>query len=144
MVKKSQAVAALESLKHFIGESQHKCLLSLFRGEERQYFFDKIVALTETIQKMPTSYQTDGQGDSAVAVLHYFKGGLDYYITEKDLGSTDDPPDERGKQIQAFGVTNTGHGAELGYIDISTLIAHNVEIDLYWKPTALREIKKAS
>jgi hypothetical protein len=36
----TEAKAALEELRQFIGKSQLAALRELFRGEERQYFFD--------------------------------------------------------------------------------------------------------
>ncbi|MFA5352688.1 MAG: hypothetical protein WC291_00500 [Thermodesulfovibrionales bacterium] len=51
--------------------------------------------------------------------------------------------DER--QYQAFGlITLTGdpEDAELGYINIQELIEAGVELDLYWLPRKLRDIRK--
>ena len=44
-------------------------------------------------------------------------------------------------QIQAFGLANLGYGAELGYICIKELIEHGIELDLYWTPKTLGEVK---
>ena len=103
----------------------------LLRSEEASFMADIIVDLDERIQKMPKSYQTDGQGGKAIAYLHYFKGGCDWYITEKDMD---------GDTPQAFGRANIGYGGELGYISIDELVENNVELDLYWKPIPLSEI----
>jgi hypothetical protein len=35
---------------------------------------------------MPQTGETDGQGDKAVAHLHYFMGQFDFWITERDIG----------------------------------------------------------
>jgi hypothetical protein len=90
---------------------------------------------------MPKSYETDGQGDKAIAHLHYFAGGSDFYITEKDKGDgRDEVP---GQQHQAFGLSDVfGDGGELGYVSIAELIQHKVELDLYWTPRTLAEIRK--
>jgi hypothetical protein len=85
---------------------------------------------------MPVTYATDGQGDDATVHLHYFTGGCDWYITEKDAGT----PDEPG-QRQAFGLANLGYGGELGYISIAELIANGAELDLYWRAVPLRTVK---
>jgi hypothetical protein len=63
---------------------------------------------------------------SALARLHYFIGGCDWWIVEKDAD-----PDHAG-QVQAFGVADLGMGAELGYISIPELLENGAELDLYF------------
>jgi hypothetical protein len=126
-----QVQAAVNFLTHFIGRSQLSVICNNCRGEEGQYFKNKLVEMAETIKAMPATYQTDGQGDQAQVILHYFRGGHDWYITEKDM---------ENPQHQAFGLACV-HEAELGYISIAELIHHGVELDLYFKPCTLAEIK---
>ena len=125
-------------LKPFIGKSQVSCLTDCLAGEEGDYFHDMLTALVERIDKMPKTYERDGLGDGAIVYLHYFKGSGDWYITEKDKG---DPDDTDNGQHQAFGYADLGYGAEMGYISIAELIASNVEIDLYFTPTTVGELK---
>lgn len=139
---KADVVAVMPMLKNFIGQSQLSALGSAMYGEEKQYFFDKLTDLADLIEKMPSTYQTDGQGDKAIAYLHYFKGGSDWYITEKDKGDVDDPI--QGVQQQAFGyaiLNGDKQNAESGYISIQELISNGVELDLYWQPKSLGTIK---
>ena len=82
---------------------------------------------------------SEPRGQAAVAHLHYFRGGSDWWITELDAGSEDD--EEPGQQRQAFGLADLGYGAELGYIDIEELVAAGVELDLHWTPKPLSEIR---
>lgn len=134
--------AVMPMLKNFIGKSQLSAMGSGARGEEGQFFNDKFVEVADTINKMPSTYQTDGQGDKAIAYLHYFKGGSDWYITEKDRGDADDPI--QGVQEQALGyaiLNGDKQNAESGYISIKELITAGVELDLYWNPKSLAEIK---
>ncbi len=129
-------------LKHFIGRNQLSVILSNCRGEEGKYFRDMIGTLKAQIEAMPKSYETDGQGDEAIAQLHYFNSGSDWYIIEKDTGSPDD--EEQGIQAQAFGyccLNEDCENAELGYISIQELIRHGVELDLYYKPETVGTIK---
>jgi hypothetical protein len=128
----SQAQAALKYLKGFIGMRQLNAIATAMRGEERQFFFDKVVALEKHIKAMPKTYDQDGMGDKAIAYLHYFKGGMDWHITERDM---DD------EQLQAFGLANLGYGGEMGYISIVELIKNNVELDLYWTPKTIGAIR---
>lgn len=128
--------AVMPLLKQFIGKSQLSVMGAGVRGEEGQFFKDKFVEVAKVIEGMPKTYGTDGQGDKAIAYLHYFKGGADWYITEKDSDT-----DSEG-QIQAFGYADLGQGGgELGYISIKELIGMNVELDLHWSPKSIGAIK---
>ena len=44
------------------------------------------------------------------------------------------------EQIQTFGLSNLGYGAELGYISIDELVGENVELDLYFSPVKIKEL----
>jgi len=137
--QKEQVIAALKTLKGFIGPMQLNFMAEAVKGEEGQFFLDKMVELASVIEKMPKSYETDGMGDKAVAHLHYFVKNMDWYITEKDSD-----PDGDG-QLQAFGWADLGHGGgELGYIPIAELIASNVELDFHFEPLTIGQIKKAA
>ena len=133
-------VAAIPTLRQFIGRSQLSALGDACRGEERQWFKNRLVALAGQIANMPQTYAQEGLGDNAIAHLHYFKGSGDWYITEKDS----DPVNESGGhdgQIQAFGLADLGYGAELGYISIAELIANGAELDLHFTPQTLAQLK---
>lgn len=117
----------------FIGANQRLVLTQLLRGEEREWFADKILEIAETIKTMPISYQQDGMGDDAVAFLHYFVGNGDWWITEKDM--TDGVS-------QAFGYADLRFDTgELGYISITEILANGGELDLHWTETKLGDIK---
>ena len=83
---------------------------------------------------MPATYATESQGRAAVAYLHYFLGGADWWIVEKDSD-----PDSAG-QIQAFGIADLGTGPELGYISIPELLEAGAEIDFYYAAQTVAEI----
>ena len=132
---KSDATQAIKTLQQFIGKSQMSAIRSGCYSEEKQFFFDKLVEMADLVSNMPETYEQDGKGDQAVVYLHYFMGNMDFYITEKDC----DPEGEG--QIQAFGLADIGYGGELGYISIQELIMNNIELDMYWTPKTLAEIK---
>lgn len=123
-------------LRRFIGPAQMAAILHGSRGEEADFFRAKISDIAAMIRSMPKTYDQDGKGDSAIVTLHYFKGGMDWYITEKDM----ETPDQPG-QHQAYGLANLGYGGEMGYIDIVELIRAGVELDLYFKPCILGRIR---
>lgn len=133
---------AIQTLRPFIGPSQLYVVAENCGGEERQYFYDKLVELAGTVESMPKTYEQDGKGDDAVAYLHYFIGNCDWWIIEKDAGSPDDPPGTG--QLQAFGFTNLGdpQNAELGYISIVEVLEVGAELDFHFQPTPIREIKR--
>lgn len=125
------------ALANFMSKVQRAALAVLLSSEEGEAIADTIIEYAKRIVDMPQTYQTDGQGWDAVAHLHYFHGGHDWYITEKDKG-TGDPNDTQ--QIQAYGLADMGC-PEIGYIPIQTLIENNIELDLYWTPKPLKECK---
>jgi len=128
--------AAGTTLKHFISKRQALALADGLAGEESAYFEQLITETAQKIDAMPKTYEQDGLGEQAVAHLHYFSGGGDWYITEKDSD-----PDQSG-QHQAFGLADPfGDGGELGYISIVELRRAGVELDLYWTPKPLAEIR---
>jgi hypothetical protein len=118
-------------LKNFIGRNQLKCISEAGHEEEGDFFKSKMAKLNALFCAMPRIYETDGQGDEAIAYLHYFNSDSDWYITERDFSSI---------QHQAFGLAVVFE-TELGYISIEELIRNNVELDLYWTPVTLKTIK---
>ncbi len=120
-------------LSRFIGYRQKGAILICLRGEEKDFFADKMIELQSIIGKMPKSFEQDGMGDKAIVSLHYFKGGCDWYITERDVD--DYTP-------QAFGMANLGYGGELGYISIDELTQNNIDLDLFWTPKVIAECNK--
>ncbi len=123
---------AAEILKPFI--NVHQLLIM-----NKSYSAEEFVRLATTINIMPKTYAQDGMGDDAVVYLHYFYGSWDWWITEKDCD-----PDGQG-QTQAFGLVSNGNdNPELGYISIVELTSQRkliIELDLYWTPKTLAEIK---
>lgn len=131
-----QATAGLQVLAPFINKGQMQALWDLCRkSEERAYFKQKVMDLARLIKEMPKTYDQDGSGMEAVAYLHYFTGGFDWYITEKDM---------TGAGInQAFGLAIVFE-QELGYISIAEIVANGAELDLHWTPKPLAQIKGAA
>lgn len=120
-------------IRPFLSKTQFSTLLSGTQGEEDNYFRDKIRILAKLIEHMPRTYAQDGLGDQAVAYLHYFKSGADWYITEISPDAYD-----------CFGLANLGHGTELGYIWIPELVANGAELDLHFAPVTLATLKEVA
>jgi len=123
-------------LRAFIPSGELSTLVRNLKGEEGEYFVTLLCSWAEKIAAMPKTYQQDGLGMDSIVHLHYFRGGADWYITEKDMTGN-------GTQ-QAFGWADLGYGGELGYISIAELVSNRVEFDLYWKAKTLRECKNVS
>lgn len=123
----------IESVRPFVPVMQLQCLVDGLRGEEREFFREKLRELAATIEAMPVTYAQSELGDEAVVHLHYFFGGADWWITEKDM---------EGGTPQAFGLVDLGHGPELGYISIDELVRmRGMDVDLHWKPVTLAALK---
>jgi len=126
--------AQLERLSHFIGRSQRQAIRYGLAGEEGEHFADVLADFCAIVDAMPKPYETENQGGNAIVHLHYFKGGCDWWITERDSSA---------QQLQAFGLASLGYEPELGYISIDELLAEGVELDLYWTPRPLADILQA-
>lgn len=125
-------IANIAALRKFIPASQLAVIRSCVSGEEGSFFSAKLVELSELIRGMPRIYEQDGQGKTATAYLHYFCGGFDWYITERDTSES---------QLQAFGLEVRGSEAAPCYINLAALIAAGAELDLHFSPTTLEEIR---
>lgn len=133
----NDAVTILNRLSRFIGESQRLATRDLLYGEEGDFYIAKVSELCDTIFAMPVTYGTEDQGDRAVAHLHYFARGCDWWITEQDMYT---------EQSQAFGLAclnGDWEMAEVGYISIREILDAGAELDYYWEPKTLGEIKRS-
>lgn len=138
--KEKAGRAALSFLysNNFIGEAQRDCVLELMEGEEKEFFFDKMIELRGVVDAMPKTYATkDTPTEDKIAHLHYFTGACDWFIVEKDKGQLDGVP----PQSQAWGFANLGddENAETGYISLHEVTQNRGELDFNWKPKPLRE-----
>ena len=129
-------IEQIAALRRFVGPGQMSAIIHVMRGEEGAFFREKITECADRFAAMPKTYEQDGLGDDAIASLHYFRGNMDWYITERDV----ETPDEPG-QHRAFGLANLGYGGELGYINIFELIQNGVELDLYFTPCTLGSVR---
>ena len=138
---KEDARIALNKLNGFMGPAQIAAINQGVGGEERQFFFDKVVELATIIEFMPQTGEQDGKGGEAMINLHYFAGGqANFYIMEKDMGCAGDKPEQF--QSQAFGLADLfGDGGELGYISIPEILANGGELDFYFQPCTLAQLR---
>jgi hypothetical protein len=106
---------AKSALKPFLSTAQYQAMLKYCKGEEGEFFESKFEEMADRIKIMPKTYETEKTADPVVT-LHYFLGGSDWYIIEKDM--------EDGVS-QAFGYAILNGDlmcAELGYISITELV----------------------
>ena len=127
---RKDAAHALAQMRGFIGTAQLQAIGQVCCSEGKQFMFEKLAEMARIVTTMPTTYDTDGQGQQAIAQLHYFTGGCDWYITERD---------QETEQLQAFGLANLGYGGELGYISIVEILECGAELDLHWTPKPLSQ-----
>ena len=124
----------LDTLKLLTTPEQFEVITDAMLGEEGDHFIELIDRIHATWQAMPKTYETDAQGCAALARLHYFTGGCDWWIVEKDADS------DHAGQVQAFGIADLGMGRELGYISIPELLENGAELDLYFTPKRMGEL----
>jgi len=138
---KKHAYEALRKLNGFIGPAQLAVVKEAMRGEERQFFFDKISELAVIIETMPILAEQGKSADEMMIHLHYFAGGqANFYIMEKDIGCVGDTPEQF--QSQTFGLADLfGDGGELGYISIPEILANGGELDFHFEPRTLVELR---
>jgi hypothetical protein len=122
---------AVRVMTPFIDKGQMQAIEQNCQGEEGEWFREKLNELAGIIARMPQPYETDGQGNKAIVHLHYFTGGWDWYVIEKD-SQTD--------QYQAFGLV-VGFEPELGYICLPEILECGAELDLHWEPKTLAEVR---
>jgi len=128
---------ALARFQKLTPRGQFATVRTLLRGEEGAFFTDTITRLLGVWDTMPKTYETDGQGMEAIARLHWFTGGCDWWIVEKDSD-----PDNAG-QVQAFGIADLGQGCrELGYINLVEILRAGAELDFHFTPVTVGEILK--
>ena len=122
------ALETVAALRKFCSAEQISIMMDATLGEESDFFRVKMVELVELFDTMPATRGQEGVKDP-VAYLHYFVGGADWYITERDMEVA---------QHQAFGFARMFAGCgECGYISIVELIQNGVELDLHFTPVAL-------
>jgi len=127
------------ALKTFINPQQLQMLKELVNdeaGEEFEHFNSIAADITKTVNTMPKTYDTEDVTDPK-AYLHYFMGGWDWYIIERDMYA---------EQNQAFGLVKSPYtpSGELGYISIPEILGVNAELDYYYTPQTLSQLKGAN
>ncbi|MDH0364872.1 DUF2958 domain-containing protein [Comamonas aquatica] len=130
------ATAAIKTVRPFMSKQQMAVMAEGLRDIEGSSFMESFVKMAGVIEAMPKTYEQDGKGGQAVAHLHYFMGGCDWFIFEKDVeGGVD--------QAYGYAILNGDlHNAELGYISIAELVAAGVELDLHFTPKTFEEIQR--
>lgn len=92
-----------------------------------------IERLGQTLSKLPPLYAQDGMGYDAVVYAHYFAGGTDIFVTERECD-------------ELFGYTILGgyyEMSEFGYNNLSELKGLRfLNLDFHWRPKTLREALK--
>lgn len=116
----------------YLSPAQLQTLHFNLHGQEGVFFAGKIAEYAKRITEMPGPYGQENKGENAICYLHYFRGGCDWFITEKD---------ESPQGQQAFGLAHITE-TEMGYISIPELVRNGVELDLYFTPCSLAEARR--
>lgn len=95
--------------------------------------------IEQRLAKFPL-YSQDGKGEEAIVVAKFFLGGFTWLVLEAQKLS--------GADFEFYGITYGLDGPEYGYFRLSELErvkgpwGLGVERDQYFKPQALREVRK--
>lgn len=97
-------------------------------------YANTIEKLGQTLQKIPKFYEQDGKGYDSIVYAHYFVGGTDIFITERE--------EENG--LFGYTILNGDYEmSEFGYSSLDELKSIRVlNLDFYWEPKTLREALK--
>lgn len=125
-------------LNHFIGSSQRLILSCALRRTEGAYFRRVIDDLSHRIAQMPRVGANAPICDpnSETVHLHYFMGSRHWYVLARDASHA---------QERAYGVCRWGseEPEAAGYFPLNVLLSAGAELDMYFEPTPLAELKRA-
>jgi len=134
-MKTNEALKTLDMLNKFkvIGMLQYRTLREfILQSEESDFFATTVDEVANRVADTPDLYAQEDAGEKAIVHLHYFLGNYDAWITELNRATG-----------EAFGKASFGGAseAEYGYISLQELFDNNVELDLYWTPIPIGEIR---
>lgn len=135
----TESKQAASNIRKYFTASQFDFMVECCQSgeiEEAYYFRQIFIDKEKEIAAMPVTYGQDGKGLESIAGMHYFYQGCHWYITELDMD---------GGVQQAFGyaiLNGDDENAEMGYISIEELVREGVELDLYFTPCTIAEIKE--
>ena len=128
------AQAATVVVRPFMSRGQMIVTQTASQGGEGAFFLQALIDLAKTIETMPSTHENRYGGQDDTAHLHYFYHGSDWYITEKDVAGGVD-------QAYGYAILNGDmQNAEFGYISISELVEHGVELDFHFKSSTVAQI----
>lgn len=96
---------------------------------------DMLSNVVKAYKDIPSLYKQDDKGHNAVAYLHYFVGGVDWWVTEYDRSTG-----------EMFGLSSLNDDWTLGYFNVSFFKNNDLsplqkpELDFYFKYQTLNEI----
>jgi len=120
---------------HWMSREQRKaCAAVLLDGPmQARDMLARLNNARQLIEGAPQTYEADGRGDMAHVRLHYRRGSVHAWITERDVSSGLTQP-----QHQAYGMVKI-HEADWGYISIPELLSAGMELDLDWDVKTIKE-----
>ena len=125
---------ALRKLKSYgvIGGRQAQTLPGLIRGEEGQFFAEKMIEVLDLWENLPAYCKTD---DDDPVIFHYFGGGA------TDIFVTSDDAKKEGIVFTFTCLNGDTQMAEFGAQSLHEITSCNMELDFHWDPT--RTLKAA-
>jgi hypothetical protein len=107
----------------------------LMEIDDATEIMDMLSNVVKAYEDIPSLYKEEGKGYNAVAYLHYFVGGVDWWVTEYDKSTG-----------EMFGLSNLNNEWNLGYFNVSFFKNNDLsplqkpELDFYFKYQTINEI----
>lgn len=131
--KREQYNQKLDLLKSWVSEAQFAVLESYAESDELDGHLETVSRVYDQIKSLPKLAETDGQGRNAMAILHYFMAGSDWYFTEAD------------DRNDGFGYASiNGQDLESGYLSASEITGNGAELDLNFTEVKIAELDRSN
>lgn len=119
-------------MQTYLPPTQRRTVEILLKGEEGEFFEQTLAHLADVVHHMPRVLPSNLQSmDDAVAYLHYFYGGCDWYILE---------PADNDRVCFCYANLGDDQNAEYGSLWLGEFDSLNVELDFHWTPKTMREV----
>lgn len=119
-------------MQTYLPPAQRRTVELLLKGEEGEFFEQTLIHWADVVHHMPRAMPSDLKSlDDAVAHLHYFYGGCDWYILE---------PADKDRVCFCYANLGDDDNAEYGSLWLGEFDNLPVELDLHWTPKTMSEV----
>lgn len=135
-----RAAAELARLNGVLGDAQWQSMKEMLEvgGPQAELAASKVFEIQQSIRSLPVGEATGTIRDDALCYLHYQKGDINFYVTEKQFH------EGAGELVMCMRVVDGGRNVDFFYARLDAIngFVDGLELDLYWKPMTIAEAKK--